>query len=61
MKQLTHVTLGAHYKIRSKLHLSNEPLFLVKHKALLSSTGIDYTLNLQSNNDEKGEKHRMHL
>lgn len=55
MKQLTHVTLGAHYKMRSKLHISNEPLFLVKHKTLLSPRDIDNILNLQSNNDERGE------
>lgn len=61
MKQLTHVTLGAHYKVRSKLHIWNEPLFLVKYKTLFSSKEIDNILNLQSNNDERREKHRMDL
>lgn len=56
MKQLTHVTLRTHYKIKSKLSISNEPPFLVKHRALLSSRGIDNILTLKGNNDKREKK-----
>lgn len=54
IKQLTHIILGAHYKIKSKFSIFNEPPFLVKHKALLSSSGIDNTLIIQGTNEGWG-------
>lgn len=56
MKQFIHVTLKAHNKIKSKLSISNEPPFLVKHKALLSSRGTDNILTLKGNNDKREKK-----
>lgn len=61
MKQFIHVTLRAHNKIKSKLSISNEPPFLVKHKALLSSRGTDNILTLKGNNDKREKKKRMVL
>ena len=61
MKQLTPVTLGAHYKIKSKLSTANEPPFLVKHKALTSSRDMNNIPTFQGKNDEKGKTKKMDL
>lgn len=58
MKKTYHVTLRARYKIKSKLSVSNERPFLVKHKALLSLRSIDNILTLEGNNDKRGKKRR---